>query len=805
MLAKVAVTIRARSSDKLYDYRADGDVIVLGERVLVPFGKRHVEGYVIAVEEEPLQHNVNFDVKTILRSLDAPSAPTLTPDLVALTRFLRERYLCTWGAALQTVLPPAVRTKEVKRLKLVNETDHEPLLRREDGQRILAYFSRHRQPTYESLQKNLAMSSQQIKHLIELGILEESQTVEARVSRKIVKMVELVKVPPSDQRLGVKQQAVLAYLARLNDAISLTQLCIETGATASVCKTLEQRGLLMIKERFDAEQALILDKERPKALTQEQQIAYATIESAIEKQQQQVFLLQGVTGSGKTEVYLQAIEKTQSMGKTAIMLVPEIALTAQMTARFRARFGEQLAVLHSRLSEGEKNKAWHNVRDGRASVVIGARSAIFAPLPNVGLIIIDEEHEASYKQESDPRYVTREVAVKRASITQSVLLLGSATPSLETMYRAEKGTYQHLTLKQRYSYQSLPDVQIVDMREHMRRGSHSLFSPPLQKAIQEVLDRKEQAILFLNKRGYATFLLCRDCGEVVSCPSCDISLTLHKGHEQVLRCHYCGYQQPVIKQCPVCHSEQLRPFGAGTQKVEQELLAMYDHLRIIRMDVDTTSTKGSHERLLCAFERGEADILLGTQMIAKGLDFSRVSFVGVIAADISLYIPDYRAAERTFELLVQVAGRAGRHAISGSMIVQTFNPEHYAIVLAAQQDYEAFYQTEMQIRQKMAYPPFTEVSVFAITHEREEIARQFSHEVHDVVASMIKQVQDVRLFPAAPASLARLRNRYRYQVVVKYRSFYRVQKILAFAYEQAYAKAPKDVTLTLDVNAHSLL
>ncbi|SUK82158.1 primosomal protein N' [Staphylococcus aureus] len=423
----------------------------------------------------------------------------------------------------------------------------------------------------------------------------------------------------------------------------------------------------------------VFEQESKQQLTEDQFKAYEAIKAKIVSQEQETFLLHGVTGSGKTEVYLQTIEDVLSQGKQAMMLVPEIALTPQMVLRFKRRLVMTLLYYILAYLMEKRYDEWQKIRDGRARVSVGARSSVFAPFKNLGLIIIDEEHESTYKQEDYPRYHAREIAQWRSEYHHCPVILGSATPCLESYARAEKGVYHLLSLPNRVNQQALPEIDIVDMREELSEGNRSMFSKDLREAIQLRLDRQEQVVLFLNRRGYASFMLCRDCGYVPQCPNCDISLTYHKTTD-LLKCHYCGYQETPPNQCPNCESEHIRQVGTGTQKVEELLQQEFEDARIIRMDVDTTSKKGAHEKLLTEFEKGNGDILLGTQMIAKGLDYPNITLVGVLNADTMLNLPDFRASERTYQLLTQVAGRAGRHEKAGQVIIQTYNPDHYSIL-----------------------------------------------------------------------------------------------------------------------------
>ncbi|CAM5395628.1 Primosomal protein N' OS=Lysinibacillus sphaericus OX=1421 GN=priA PE=3 SV=1 [Lysinibacillus sphaericus] len=463
---------------------------------------------------------------------------------------------------------------------------------------------------------------------------------------------------------------------------------------------------------------------------------------------------------------MQAIQKVLNDGKEAIMLVPEISLTPQMTERFRSRFGEMVAVMHSGLSVGEKYDEWRKIQQGKVRVVVGARSAIFAPFTNLGLIILDEEHESTYKQEDSPRYHARDVAIWRSQYYRCPVILGSATPALESYARAKKGVYTLLTLKQRALHQAMPTVYVADMREELQKGNRSMFSELLIEGIRTRLERREQMVLFLNRRGYSSFVLCRDCGTVVQCPNCDISLTYHRTTEK-LKCHYCGYEEHVPQICPQCQSEHIRYFGTGTQKVEEEIYKLFPEARVLRMDVDTTKHKGAHEEILQAFGEGQADILLGTQMIAKGLDFPNITLVGVLSADTSLHLPDYRAAERTFQLLTQVSGRAGRHDKAGEVVIQTYTPEHYAIELAKVQDYEPFYEREMFLRRRSGYPPYYFVALIQVSHEDVMMAAEYAGRAADWLRGNLSN--QVSIIGPTVASISRLQNRYRYQCLIKYK------------------------------------
>ena len=528
----------------------------------------------------------------------------------------------------------------------------------------------------------------------------------------------------------------------------------------------------------------------------EQQVAVETILQSVQEQQSQTYLLEGITGSGKTEVYLQVIAEVLNQGKTAIMLVPEISLTPQMVQRFKSRFGEHVAVMHSGLSQGEKYDEWRKIERGEAEVVVGARSAIFAPIENIGVIIVDEEHEASYKQEETPRYHARDLAIWRSEYHHCPVFLGSATPSLESRARAQKNVYQRLRLTQGANQAAtLPTIDVVDMRKEVENGNVSSFSMSLQEKLQERLEKNEQSVLLLNRRGYSSFVMCRDCGYVLPCPNCDISLTLHMD-SKTMKCHYCGHEERIPYRCPNCGQDKIRYYGTGTQKVEEELQTLLPDSRILRMDVDTTRRKGAHEKILRTFGEGQADILLGTQMIAKGLDFPNVTLVGVLNADTALNLPDFRSSERTFQLLTQVSGRAGRAEKPGEVIIQSFNPEHYAIQLAKAQDYEDFYTKEMYIRHRGDYPPYYfTVQITASHPEENEAAKQMFQ-----IATKLKQglsPQAILLGPT-PNAIMRVNNRYFYQVIIKYKQEPMLQPLLKEILTDTQRATARGLKLSID-------
>ena len=606
-------------------------------------------------------------------------------------------------------------------------------------------------------------------------------------------------------RLGLrkgakKKEQLLYYLQRLGtEKVTAVKEMKELGFSTALLNEAAKNGWLTFVEKEayrDPFANQTFEKTTALSLNAEQQVAVETILQSVQEQQSQTYLLEGITGSGKTEVYLQVIAEVLNQGKTAIMLVPEISLTPQMVQRFKSRFGEHVAVMHSGLSQGEKYDEWRKIERGEAEVVVGARSAIFAPIENIGVIIIDEEHEASYKQEETPRYHARDLAIWRSEYHHCPVVLGSATPSLESRARAQKNVYQRLRLTQRANQAAtLPTIDVVDMRQEVENGNVSSFSMSLQEKLQERLEKNEQSVLLLNRRGYSSFVMCRDCGYVLPCPNCDISLTLHMD-SKTMKCHYCGHEERIPYRCPNCGQDKIRYYGTGTQKVEEELQTLLPDSRILRMDVDTTRRKGAHEKILRTFGEGQADILLGTQMIAKGLDFPNVTLVGVLNADTALNLPDFRSSERTFQLLTQVSGRAGRAEKPGEVIIQSFNPEHYAIQLAKAQDYEDFYTKEMYIRHRGDYPPYYfTVQITASHPEENEAAKQMFQ-----IATKLKQglsPQAILLGPT-PNAIMRVNNRYFYQVIIKYKQEPMLQPLLKEILTDTQRATARGLKLSID-------
>ncbi|MER2189812.1 MAG: primosomal protein N' [Solibacillus sp.] len=763
-VAQVIVDVSAYPVDRPFDYLVPDewrDVIDKGSRVKVPFGPRNVLGFVVDLKHEtdvPLEK-----LKAVAQVLDIEAV--LTEEMLHLAKWLKKQTICYEIDALQVMLPGALRAKYEKHVYL--QVDVEQL-----ESSLQQYFAKTTKVNMNVFDK--AGLLRQIKQAATRGHIVIENSVKQQGAVKHVRKVKigdrqaLLFAQENISTRAKKQHELLAWMVQHCEEVWVPDaLCKEAGVSDLVLKSVAEQGAAVFFQEEVYRDPFKKDVARVDflQLTDEQEVVLNHVTSALREERAETFLLQGVTGSGKTEVYLQAIQATLAKGKEAIMLVPEISLTPQMTERFRSRFGDQVAVMHSGLSLGEKYDEWRKIQKGEVKVVVGARSAIFAPFTNVGIIILDEEHEATYKQDDSPRYHARDVAIWRSEYYKCPVILGSATPALESFARAKKGVYTLLTLSQRALKQALPTVHVVDMRAELQNGNRSAFSIELADAIRLRLERKEQMVLFLNRRGYSSFVMCRDCGTVVECPNCDISLTYHRANEKI-KCHYCGHDEYVPHTCPQCESEHIRFFGTGTQKIEEEIYKLFPEARVLRMDVDTTRQKGAHEEILDLFGQGKADILLGTQMIAKGLDFPNITLVGVLSADTSLHLPDYRAAEKTFQLMTQVSGRAGRHEKLGEVFIQTYTPEHYAIELSKAQHYLPFYEREMHMRRQAGYPPYYYLALIQLSHEDVMQAAEFAERAADWLR---QQLPKAAIIGPTTASISRLQNRYRYQCLIKYK------------------------------------
>ena len=580
------------------------------------------------------------------------------------------------------------------------------------------------------------------------------------MTNKKKQVISIARAPLEDEIKKENYLKLYKFILENNGEYTKTELSKENGFSLYSINKMIQNGIFKVEEqvvfRYNTRK---YSSEERKNLTLEQQNAINTIIYGKHSK----YLIKGVTGSGKTEVYMNLVGNALQEGKSAIVLVPEISLTPQMIERFKGRFGENVALFHSRLSDGERFDEWHRVKEGKAKLIIGARSALFLPVQNLGLIIIDEEHENTYKSDYSPKYHTREVAEFICEIKRCKLILGSATPSIESYYRALLGEYKLIEMNNRANGKKLPSIEIVDMRQELRKRNMSLFSSKLAEAMNDTLNQKKQIILFLNRRGFSTFISCRSCGYVFKCPECDVSMTYHKNG--YLICHYCGRAEKVRNECPKCSSKYVKFFGAGTERVEQEVKKYFPKARVLRMDVDTTRYKNSHESIYNAFKNEEADILIGTQMVTKGLDFKNVTLVGVLAADMSLNMPDYRSAERTYQIITQVAGRAGRGKDDGRVIVQSYTPGHYSLNYAKTQDYEGLFKEEIQIRRLMNNPPFGKILLIIGTSKNEEKLKKFMYTLEVNLRELL--IEDVTILGPVPCIISKLKEKYRWQIILK--------------------------------------
>ncbi|WP_270774481.1 primosomal protein N' [Streptococcus anginosus] len=791
-LAKVIVDVPLMQTDKPYSYAVPKEfstMLEIGMRVHVPFGKanRLIQGIVVELAEE-----TTTELKEIVEVLDF--TPVLNEEQLWLAEELRKSVFSYKISILKAMLPGFLNSSYDKILHA------QPSLNKEDR---LLIFGNADQQHFSSLDKELQAKVMRLTRQgaiqVEYQAIDQKHIKTEKWYQVNQEILEQLVIP---QR-AKKKQALRDVLQGQTDMYRLADLK-EHFSREVIHYFVEQEAVQIIEKEVSRSEAYFENVATDSALVlnEEQEAAVQAITQQI-GQGGKPFLLEGVTGSGKTEVYLQVIQEALSRGKTAIMLVPEISLTPQVTNRFISRFGKKVAILHSGLSNGERYDEWRKVERGEAQVVVGARSAIFAPLKNIGAIIIDEEHEASYKQDSNPRYHARDVALLRAKYNQAVLVLGSATPSLESRARAGKGVYHFLQLTKRAKPQAqIPEVEIVDFRDYIGQNEASNFTPVLLEAIQDKIDRKEQVVLMLNRRGYSSFVMCRECGTVDTCPNCDISLTLHMDTKS-MNCHYCGFSKGIPHTCPNCSSRSIRYYGTGTQKASDELAEAFPQARILRMDVDTTRKKGSHEQILKEFGEGRADILLGTQMIAKGLDFPNVTLVGVLNADTALNLPDFRSSERTFQLLTQVAGRAGRAEKEGHVIIQSYNPKHYAITFAKNQDYEGFYAYEMSIRKQLAYPPYYFTVGLTLSHKIEAEVVKKSYEVLNMIRSGLSD--KVQILGPTPKPIARTHNLYHYQLIIKYRFEEHLQEVLNQILDWTQEKDNKDLRLSIDHEPQSFM
>ena len=757
----------------------------VGQAVWVPFGNKLLQGIILEVNPYP---SVD-EVREISGVIDPH--PLLTPSQVRLARWLSEYFLSPLFDAVALMLPPGFERRAVTFICSSPNpgTDTPPLT--PEQKVVLELVGRRGKASLKEIEKVLGgkRARRLISQLVSQGLVTRRYELEkVRVRPKTVPYLELA-VPPHQARQAVarlrkqrasKQADLLHFLTRQTGPLPLAEARKSTGCSTAIASALAGKGLVRLQP-VEVRRRPISDEDiipsQPLPPTTDQESALSSIKSSLTRvvkgnTRPSVFLLHGVTGSGKTEVYLQALAEATRLGKRGIALVPEIALTPQTIERFSSRFPGRVGILHSKLSLGEQFDEWQRIRNGECDVVIGPRSAIFAPQPDLGLIVIDEEHEWTYKQhDKSPRYHTREVAIKLAELSGAVVILGSATPDVETFYHSQTGDYRLLQLPERVvpsEGSPLPRVTIVDQKEELKAGNRSLFSRSLTQATAEAVAKGEQVIFFLNRRGGATFIQCRHCGFVLRCKRCEVTLTYHL-IENILVCHQCNYRVPLPQACPRCQSRSLKFLGAGTQKLEQEAGYAFPQAKLARWDSDITRGKHSHQEILAGFRAHEADILIGTQMVAKGLDLPLVTLVGVVNADTSLNLPDFRAGERTFQLLCQVAGRAGRGALGGQVFIQTYSPDHYVIQAAARHDYASFYEQEINYRRKLRNPPFSRLVLLSYSHPNDILCQREAERMQQllIAETEAKGIADLSLIGPAPAFIHRLRGRFRWQIILR--------------------------------------
>ncbi len=802
--AKVAVEKAAFSFDREFDYRipeALREVCAVGKRVLVPFGRGNSrrQGIVTAVSSRPSE-----GLKAILSVLD--ETPVVSPAMLDVARFMKEHYFCTLYDAVKAMLPAGVNYR-VTTVYGVKQSETDAALT-DEQQRVFDYLCQKRGAVkLEKLLDDCALADSRVPDtLAAMGVLYKSDEAFRRVGDAVMKMAALSPgVDVTESKLTPKQREVAELLA-LSGAASVKEIRYFTGVSASVIDALFQKGIIYFydEEVFRTPASAAEAQTAPVVLSAEQQTACDDLLRAYTDPKPHVSLLYGVTGSGKTSVFLRLIERVIDDGRGIIVMVPEIALTPQFVAQFAGRFGDKIAVFHSALSLGERLDAYKRVKKGLAQIVIGTRSAVFAPFDDVGLIIMDEEQEYSYKSESAPRYHAREIAMYRCAQHHALLLLSSATPSVETYYYAQNGRYSLSVLPKRYGAAVLPEVVTADMNNEIQNGNASGFSDVLLQNLEYNLEHGKQSILLLNRRGHNSFVICTMCGEPVTCPHCSISLTYHSRNNRLM-CHYCGYSVPFVNVCPACHAKALRLGGTGTQKAEEDLARIFPNARILRMDTDAASSKSGYENMINAFARGEYDMLVGTQMVAKGLNFPNVTLVGVLNADQMLYADDYRSYERTFSLLTQVVGRSGRGDAKGMAVIQTFTPDNLIIGMAAKQDYDAFFNAEIAMRRAMLYPPFADICLVGFAGESQPLTLRAANAFLQLFGETArKDYADlpIRILGPSPATVVKVSNKYRYKLIIKCRNNRAFRALLsgvltAFGATRDFAK----VTVYADMNA----
>ncbi|HEY9059518.1 MAG TPA: primosomal protein N' [Pseudobacteroides sp.] len=815
-IAFVILSDSSRDFDKEYTYLVPDSLmgeVFAGSRVIVPFGasNRNAEGFVMAVRDAE-ELDISYKLKYIKKVLD--DIKWLDEWSINLSRWMRKRYVCTFHDALKCMLPPGVGVKSVKAVVLEKNIEH----KNQTIQEIIDFIAENGGECgldELSAHINKTTFSKYISQMEKEGFIAIKEEFINKAREKKIRVACLA-LPPKDideaingNKIKNIQQIRVLEILKEAGCLSIADITKFSGATSSSINTLKKHGYIYYKEiEVSRDPYVGRYYARTEAFqpTKEQALV---LKDALDKIQRREFyevLLHGVTGSGKTEVYLQLIKACFDRGMSSIVLVPEISLTPQMVERFKSRFGDEVAVLHSRLSAGQRYDQWRLIRDGKKRVVVGARSAVFAPLKNLGIIILDEEHESSYKSETTPKYQARDIARQRCVMSNALLLYGSATPAVETYFRAVNGEIGLYKMLERPNNAVLPKVEIIDMRNELNEGNRSMFSNRLSQEIKKNIELGQQTILFLNRRGHSSFVICRSCGFTMKCPNCSINLTYHANNERLI-CHYCGFtvKNPAI--CPKCNSKNIRHFGTGTQKIEEEARKVFNESSVIRMDMDTTSAKDSHEKILTDFKEKNINIMIGTQMIAKGHDFPNVTLVGVLAADSMLNLGDFRASEKTFQLITQVAGRAGRGQLLGRVIIQSYNTEDFSILTACKHDYIGFYKHEIMIREKLGYPPFTNIGVVIISGPDDKAASSSAKEAGDAITGQMDSVGcKPEIYGPMRAPLAYIKNKYRWRIIIKCNEIDKIIDGFTKLRDIYYKKFEKScVEMSMDINPFNML
>ncbi len=803
--------------DRPFDYKIPDRFygkIQIGQRIIVPFGRGNntVDAFIISVSQTC--QLADCRLKEIKHIVD--ERPLLSESQIKLALWMKNYYCCLYIEALQLMIPAGLNLEKREIIHFNGEKAGDIEFRQGMDRNLLQVIQKGKKLSYETIKEKFPYSSlnKSIKRLEKDGFISIEESFYTRVKDKKVKYISLSgKYRRKEEYLEEIQKGAYRQREIINKLnffpVNYYKFKKEYGFSKESLDRLLEKGLINITSKIQLRNPYNESyKYPPLSLTKEQEIILKDYEESSKGESQKI-LIHGVTGSGKTEIYLNMIDIMLRRGKRTILLVPEISLTTQMVERVLGRFGDQVSILHSGLSLGERYDQWKRIISGEINIVIGARSALFAPIDDLGLIIIDEEHETTYKSSNRPRYHAREVAEKICELKDCHLVLGSATPSLESYYKAMVNEYKLYTIENRVQNIPMPIIRLIDMREELQKGNYSILSDDLRKEIRLRLEKGEQVILFLNRRGYSTFISCRQCGYVEKCPNCDVSLTYHI-HNNRLTCHYCGFTKKAPRICPSCKDKKIKYFGHGTQKVEDIINRVFPEARILRMDMDATKGKGAHDKIINAFKNKGADILVGTQMIAKGLDFPNVTLVGVIIADTSLNLPDFRAAERTFQLITQVAGRAGRGCIRGTVLVQTYEPSHYSLLYASKHDFKGFYREEITLREEMNYPPFCNMINIIFSGDGEEQLIKKAKDFYYRLVELLKKDKKVTLirniYRPVPCPISKINNKYRWHMLIKANDMQLLYyKNYLWKIFQNISTKNNDINIAIDINPVSTL